>query len=151
VTRKAFIHVIGVFDASGCCIIDDANNILILHPDQLISSTTVGDSFGCIRRAVLQDRVKATSSSSPPLLYGTMLHEIFQAAMIANRWDTEWLKELIEEVAKRHVEDLYIVKLQLIEAREYLLSKMGALQSWAELFVSSKPRVSQFTYNAHIC
>src|SRR6266536_3701037 len=85
-TVKAFVHVMGDFDRSGRCIIDDDQHMIILHPDHLISSTVIADSFGCTRRAVLQDRVKATSDSSTPLVYGTILHEIFQAAMLANRW-----------------------------------------------------------------
>jgi DNA replication ATP-dependent helicase Dna2 len=115
--------------------------MLILHPDHLVSSTVVADSFGCIRRAVLQDRVKATSDSSAPLVYGTILHEIFQAAMLANRWDTEWLSDLIENIARRHLEYLYTIKLQVPQAVEYLQSKMGELQAWAEVFVSSQPKV----------
>ena len=142
VTTKAFVHVIGNFDRHGQCIIDDNHNLLILHPDHLISSTVVSDSFGCTRRAVLQDRVKATSDSSAPLVYGTILHEIFQAAMLANRWDTEWLCELIENIAAKHLEDLYKIKLQLPDAVEYLQSKMNELQAWAELFVSAHPKVS---------
>jgi DNA replication ATP-dependent helicase Dna2 len=146
VTTKAFVHVIGTFERNGQCTIDDNNNMLILHPDHLISSTVVADSFGCTRRAVLQDRVKATSDSSAPLVYGTILHEIFQAAMLANRWDTEWLIELIENVATRHLEDLYTIKLQVPQAVEYLQSKMNELQAWAELFVSSQPKVSSLSH-----
>jgi DNA replication ATP-dependent helicase Dna2 len=141
VAVKAFVHVIGSFEASGRCIIDDDANLLILHPDHLISSTVVADSFGCTRRAVLQDRVKATSDSSPPLIYGTILHEIFQAAMLANRWDTEWLNDVIHNIATRHLEDLYTIKLQVPQAVDYLQTKMGELQAWAEVFVSSQPNV----------
>ena len=115
--------------------------MLILHPDHLVSSTAVADSFGCIRRAVLQDRVKAASDVSAPLVYGTILHEIFQAAMLANRWDRAWLNELIESVTARHLEELYTIKLQVPQAVEYLQSKMGELQAWAKLFVSSQPKV----------
>jgi DNA replication ATP-dependent helicase Dna2 len=150
VTVKAYVHVIGSFK-NGRCIIDDENNLLILHPDHLISSTVVADSFGCVRRAVLQDRVKATNDSSPPLVYGTLLHEIFQSAMIANRWDSEWLNELIEDIATRHVEDLYTIKLQMPAAIEYLQSKMGELQSWAEMFVSSKPKVCDQIPSENLC
>ncbi|KAI6714596.1 hypothetical protein JHW43_002860 [Diplocarpon mali] len=139
VTTKAFVHVIGLFDSRGRCIVDDDVNLLILHPDHLISSTVVADSFGCTRRAVLQDRVKATSDSSAPLVYGTILHEIFQSAMLENRWDTEWLGELIEKLALRHLEDLYIIKIEVSHAVEYLKSKMFELQCWSELFVSSQP------------
>lgn len=141
VTAKAYVHIIGRFDSRGRCIIDDNHNLIILHPDHLISSTVVADSFGCTRRAVLQDRIKATSESTPPLVYGTILHEIFQAAMMANRWDTDWLVHKIEEVASRHIEDLYTIKIQTPQAVEYLRSKMGELQMWAELFVSSRPKV----------
>jgi len=144
VTVKAYVHVIGLFDSNGRCVVDDNNNMLILHPDHLISSTVVADSFGCTRRAVLQDRVKATSDSSAPLVYGTILHEIFQAAMLANRWDTAWLDEFIEKVATRHLEDLYTIQLQIPQAVEYLRSKMVELQSWAELFVSSQAKVCRF-------
>lgn len=136
---KAFVHVIGIFDSAGRCIIDDNVNLLILHPDHLLSSTVVADSFGCTRRAVLQDRVKATSDSSAPLVYGTILHEIFQSAMLENRWGTEWLGELIEKTVMRHLEDLYTIKIEVPHAIEYLKSKMAELQCWAELFVSSKP------------
>lgn len=142
-STNAYVHVIGCFESNDRCIVDDTANLLILHPDHLISSTVVADSFGCIRRAVLQDRIKATSDSSAPLVYGTILHEIFQAAMLANRWDTEWLDQLIRDVSTRHLEDLYMIKLQIPQAVEYLQSKMGELQAWAEVFVSSRPKVSK--------
>lgn len=131
--------------------IDDENNILILHPDHLISSTVVGDSFGCTRRAVLQDRVKATGEASAPMLYGTILHEIFQAALLENRWDTEWLKETITTIASNHLEDLYTIHLPIPDAIEYLMSKMTELQSWAQLFVSSQPQVSVNLQGHNMC
>ncbi|PQE17549.1 dna replication atp-dependent helicase dna2 protein [Rutstroemia sp. NJR-2017a BBW] len=140
VTKKAYVHIIGTFDVNGRIVVDDHSNLIILHPDHLISALTVADSFGCTRRSVLQDRIKATSESSPPLVYGTILHEIFQAAMLANRWDTPWLHEVIDVITKRHLEDLYTIKIHIPQAVEYLLSKMPELQAWAELFVSSKPK-----------
>lgn len=140
VSVKAFVHVIGIFESTGQCIIDNAQNMLILHPDQLISSTVVADSFGCTRRAVLQDRVKATSDSSPALVYGTLLHEIFQEALMANAWDPQYLGLVIDKAIKKHIEDLYVIKVSFNDAREHLLSKMTELRHWAQLFVSSYPR-----------
>lgn len=120
--------------------IDDHQNILILHPDHLISALVVADSFTCMRKSVLQDRIKATSESSPPLVYGTILHEVFQAAMQANRWDSDWLRTTIETIVARHIEDLYEIKLSVEQAIEHLLSKMPGLQSWADVFVRATPR-----------
>jgi DNA replication ATP-dependent helicase Dna2 len=137
---SSYVHVHGEFSARGQCIVDDDNNLLILHPDQLISATVVADSFGCMRRAVLQDRVKATSEASSPLVYGTMLHEIFQEALLANQWDLPFLSRIIDSVTAKHVEDLYTIKIGIPSAREYLQSKMIELSGWAQTFVSGRPK-----------
>lgn len=115
--------------------------MLILHPDHLISALVVADSFGCTRRAVLQDRIKATSEPSAPQIYGTMLHEIFQEALTANKWDLETLNDIIEKILSRHIEDLYEVKLSIAQARQHLESKLPELQAWAGIFVKGRPQV----------
>src|ERR1700731_4353220 len=74
------INIIGTF-TNNTCVIDNPHGLLILHPDNLVSSTHVADSFKCIRRAVLQDQIKATSETSKPLVYGSMIHELFQTAI----------------------------------------------------------------------
>ncbi|KAF4487884.1 DNA replication ATP-dependent helicase Dna2 [Fusarium agapanthi] len=137
---EAYVHIIGDFSLRGQCIVDDGQNLLILHPDQLISATVVADSFGCMRRAVLQDRVKATSPPTPPLIYGTMLHEIFQEALLANKWDLPFLCAVIDRITEKHVEDLYTIKVGIPSAREHLQSKMTELSYWAGAFVSSRPK-----------
>ncbi|OTA00856.1 hypothetical protein A9Z42_0011550 [Trichoderma parareesei] len=136
----AYVHIIGEFSLKGQCIVDDAQNLLILHPDQLISATVVADSFGCMRRAVLQDRVKATSEASPPLVYGTMLHEIFQAALLANDFDLPSLSKLIDKNIEKHIEDLYTIKVGIAAAKEHLQSKMTELSYWARSFVATQPQ-----------
>lgn len=137
---KSFVHVIGEFEPSGRCIIDNDQHILVLHPDQLISATVVADSFSCMRRAVLQDRVKATSEASAPLVYGTLLHETFQEALLANNWDQGFLNEVIDRIMKKHVQDLYTIKVSFTDAREHMCSKMPEVRGWAERFISSYPR-----------
>ena len=135
------IHVVGDFDRAGQCIIDDARNFLVLYPDHLISATVVADSFSCTRRAVLQDRVKATSSASEPQVYGHILHEIFQEALKANRWDDEWFSELVASTCAHYLESLYEIRVERAVAIEHLKSKIPELQAWAALFVSSVPKV----------
>ncbi|KAL2021260.1 hypothetical protein VTK56DRAFT_7339 [Thermocarpiscus australiensis] len=137
---KAYVHIIGTFEPSGRCIIDNNQNILILHPDQLVSSTVVADSFTCMRRAVLQDRVKATSEATPALVYGTILHEVFQQALMANNWDLGFLGSVISKTLQAHLEDLYVIKVGLDDARSHVLSKMPELRSWAQSFVSASPK-----------
>lgn len=141
-TPGSYIHLIGDFDQHGQCIVDDSQNLIIIHPDHLISATVVADSFSCTRRAVLQDRVKATSQISEPTVYGSMLHEIFQEAMKANRWDTEWLALIIEKVATRYLESLFEMNVALERAIDHLKSKAVAIQAWAEVFVALEPKAN---------
>ena len=144
-TSGSYIHVLGVFDTNGQCVVDDTHHILILHPDHLISATVVADSFSCIRRAVLQDRVKATNASNEPQVYGHILHEIFQQAMKANRWDASWLADTIQVITSRYLETLFEINVDMAKALDHLMSKVPELQSWAELFVTARPRVSDFS------
>ena len=137
----SYIHLIGEFNKAGQCIIDDHHNMLILHPDHLLSATVVADSFSCTRRAVLQDRVKSTGEACEPTIYGSMLHEIFQETMRANRWDTEWLTATIDIIALRFLEQLFEINIEYVRAIEHLKTKVKELQAWAEIFVRVRPKV----------
>lgn len=134
------MHVIGEFSAQATCIVDDHHNMLILHPDHLISATVVADSFGCLRRAVLQDRVKATSRANTPMLYGTLLHELFQEALKVNRWDSSFLFETIEKLLPSKFETILEINSTCEAVKEHLSSKLPELQAWAEIFVRIEPR-----------
>ncbi|KIW06674.1 hypothetical protein, variant [Verruconis gallopava] len=139
-TVGSYVHVIGEFDAVGQCIVDNTSNILILHPDHLISATVVADSFGCVRRAVLQDRVKVTSEATPPMMYGHILHELFQEAMKANEWTDDSFEKYMRVILPRHYDTMVEIGLNLNQVHEYLRSKFPEMRAWAELFVCSSPR-----------
>ena len=143
-TTGSFVHVIGSFSATGECIVDNHHNMLILHPDHLISATVVADSFGCLRRAVLQDRIKATSKANPPMLYGTLLHELFQEAIKVNRWDTSFLLETIDRLLPAKFETILEIESTCEEVKAHLSSKMPELQSWAETFIRATPKRDAF-------
>ena len=142
-TPECFVHVIGDFSSTGQCLIDDHQNMLILHPDHLISATVVADSFSCLRRAVLQDRIKATSQANAPMLYGTLLHELFQEALRVNRWDTEFLVQTIDILLPSKFETILEINSTCEQVKEHMKSKLPEVQAWAEVFVRAEPRVSK--------
>jgi DNA replication ATP-dependent helicase Dna2 len=139
-TKDSFVHVIGQFNPQGVCIIDNDMNMLILHPDHLVSATVVADSFGCVRRAVLQDRVKATSEASPPMLYGNLLHELFQEALTQNKWDMNTLEDLLIKFLPRHFETLAEIGMNINQVKEYLIPRLQEMAAWAAKFVQKFPQ-----------
>ncbi|EKG19182.1 DNA replication factor Dna2 [Macrophomina phaseolina MS6] len=137
--KGSYVHVIGDFTSGGQCIIDNDNNMIILHPDYLISATTIGDSFSCMRKAVLQDRIKATSDANESAMVGTILHELFQEALKANCWDHEWLVDLIQRIIPRKFETILEIGLTFEHVVDRLVSKIPQIQGWARIFVKARP------------
>jgi DNA replication ATP-dependent helicase Dna2 len=114
--------------------------LLIVHPDHMLSATTVADSFDCMRKAVLQNRIKATSEAAKPLVYGSILHEVFQQALSANQWDDAFLAELVERTVQGHVEGLWELGMSnTVLAIEEIKAKMAELVLWARIFVAESP------------
>lgn len=114
--------------------------LLIVHPDHMLSATTVADSFDCIRKAVLQDRIKATGETNKAMVYGKILHEIFQQALSANRWENGFLADLVERTVQIHVEGLWELGMaDTVLAVEEVRAKMGELAAWAKVFVVANP------------
>ncbi|CAG7927157.1 unnamed protein product [Penicillium olsonii] len=139
-TKESFIHLVGEFDSNGQCIVDNANNMIILHPDHLISATVVADSTDCQRRAVLQDRVKVIAALERPQAFGIFFHEVFQEALKANTWDMDSIKSLVENIMSKHVEELYSIQMSIPEAVEYIMSRIPAVLDWADTFLHVKPQ-----------
>jgi DNA replication ATP-dependent helicase Dna2 len=148
-SKGAYIHLTGNFDAAGQCIVDDAHNMIILHPDHLISATVVADSISCQRRAVLQDRIKNSSDISKPQVFGNIFHELFQEAMKVNKWNLSSLRALVEAILVRHVEDLYLIQMSIPEAIEYMMSRVPALKTWAEVFLRTTPSAKSVVEDRH--
>lgn len=140
-SKESYVHLVGDFNASGQCVVDNSRNMIILHPDHLISATVVADSIDCQRRAVLQDRVKVIGPLERPQAFGVFFHEVFQEALKANQWDMDSLKTLVETVMGRHIEELYSIQMSIPEAVEYLMIRMPAVLDWADTFLRRKPQV----------
>ena len=126
------------------CVIDNSSGLLILHPDTLVSSTHVADSFKCLRRAVLQDQIKATGETSKPLVYGSIIHELFQEAISQMDFSTEHLESLIDILVIGHIEQLYSINVSPADATADLRGKICLLQAWAEIFVAPEPNIYGF-------
>ncbi|GAO46682.1 hypothetical protein G7K_0906-t1 [Saitoella complicata NRRL Y-17804] len=135
-----YVHVVGRFDECGECVVDNADNLIILHPDYLVSATVVADSFQCMRRAILQDRVKATGETTKALVYGSVIHELFQEALSRNDFSEKFLFETIEGLIVRHMEQLFLIDEPPEVARVYLQEKCRLIQGWAQTYMAPEPK-----------
>lgn len=141
VSPGQILNVIGSFDKLGNCIIDNGHNYVVLDPDYLVSATTVADTIGCMRKAVLQERIRASGDISKPMVYGNILHSLFQTALEVNDFSTAALTAYTSSILAEHIQSLFILREDIPDATEYVHSKFDLIQDWAKRFVGAKPRV----------
>ncbi|RKP33405.1 DNA replication factor Dna2-domain-containing protein, partial [Dimargaris cristalligena] len=136
-----YVHVIGTFDPqTSQAIIDNAHGTLIVHPDCLISCTQVAGAFMCLRRSVLQDRVREPADPNSAMVYGSLIHQLFQAAIRVNDFSATYLEGLIDRVVRHALSDLYLVGESEVQARAHLVEWSVVLQQWAATYISPVPR-----------
>ncbi|CAI8612315.1 unnamed protein product [Vicia faba] len=133
------VNVIGQFDEGGYCDINHANNFLIVHPDILMSGTRVAASFSCPRRTVLDERLK-NNEYSTAALYGTLLHQIFQAGLTNDNPTINFLECYIEVVLRRNVESLFACGVNEKDVRKIMIDGIPKLYNWIMLFRTMEER-----------
>ncbi|CAL1401678.1 unnamed protein product [Linum trigynum] len=131
------VNVIGEFDESRKCNVDKDHNFLVVHPDILVSGTRVAGSFGCHRRAVLDERLKSFEHSAAALI-GTLLHQIFQAALIKENPDADFLKAYARTVIQKNIESLYACGVDENETLKTLVDLIPKMVNWIIMFKKSQ-------------
>ncbi|CAI0528477.1 unnamed protein product [Linum tenue] len=131
------VNVIGEFDESRKCNVDKDHNFLVVHPDILVSGTRVAGSFGCHRRAVLDERLKSFEHSAAALI-GTLLHQIFQAALIKENPDADFLKAYARTIIQKNIESLYACGVDENETLKTLVDLIPKMVNWIIMFKKSQ-------------
>lgn len=90
----------------------------MLLPDVLLSGTRVASSFKCTRQAVLEECYGGRSSAKA--VEGTLLHELFQAALLDEQSTADGLEAHARGIALRHTEKLIDVGLDEAQVRGHL-------------------------------
>lgn len=78
ITAGKYIHIVL---SSGT--LDDETTIgnedlVVVDPDEMVAITSVADSFQCIRRTLLKQKIKRVGCTSEPMVHGNITHELFQ-------------------------------------------------------------------------
>lgn len=99
-------------------VLDNTHGFLVLHPDSLISGTTVVGSLFCARRSVLSTFFRGMDSDSPVMVIGSIVHELFQM-VLQQRKSTEPEVRLLSQ--------------QLISSKKCISMLYGANMTMAQM------------------
>lgn len=128
------VNVIGEFGDQGKCIVDHDNNLVIVHPELLISGTRVASSFHCPRRSVLDDRLKSNEYSTSALI-GTLLHQVFQAGLLEDAPSWQFLEQQAKEVLVKNIESLYACEANESNMYSTLIEAIPKILNWFKCFL----------------
>ncbi|KIJ56350.1 hypothetical protein M422DRAFT_23635 [Sphaerobolus stellatus SS14] len=133
--------------------VSSKENMLILHPDLLLSATTIANTPTCSRKPIVSLMLAsnapapANSTEDAPVrgspgevvVWGNFLHEVMQKCLSAGTWDKKSIEENIENIVRSPAGLRELVKLGvgIEKARFEVRARSGGLQMFANRFISS--------------
>ncbi|KAL7558601.1 hypothetical protein ACA910_001301 [Epithemia clementina (nom. ined.)] len=110
--------------------------VLVVHPDILLTPTTISETVSCTRLAVLKNRLGSTGFSSLAPLFGTMRHELFQECLRAKNFSKEFVKNHIDLIVRRNAEGLVGCNVSSHEAKTELLKVLPQMHKFISQFTN---------------
>eukprot|EP00045_Choanoeca_perplexa_P016079 m.212409 g.212409 ORF g.212409 m.212409 type:complete len:1320 (-) comp17161_c0_seq2:6-3965(-) len=144
VSQGSVIEIVpfSLSDDKEIVVCNDGLRLLIFEPDRLLTSTRIAGSFECPRKAVLAERFKSLDVTTDLMVWGTMLHEVFQTCLAQQDFASSNIRLVIEEVIAAHIQSLYGVDKTEKEARDHMLSFVDMLHGWGTSYVRDDPSAS---------
>lgn len=125
--------------------ITSKSNLLILHPDVLLTATALSNAPQCLRKPLLSALVHSSSDVTPALVWGNMLHTVVQSCLSENRWDEKWIDEQIDIVLRTGMGELAKLDLTVEHAKREILARSKGLKTFGDRYLSpGKPKVLRF-------
>jgi hypothetical protein len=119
---------------------DNDDLVLVIHPDILMTPTTISETVTCSRRAVLKSRIGSTGLSSKAALFGTMRHDLFGLCMKQKNFDLAFAKRNVHKLARQNAEGLLGCGVSTVEAQEEILKVFPVIRDFvAEYTALGKP------------
>lgn len=127
-------------------IIDNNSGFLIIHPDILISGTTVVGALFCKRKAILAEKFKKlenlpyfkTDQSS--IIIGSLVHQLLQKAIQKNIYELSDITKLMDNLlqSKDTSNLLYASQISFSACREQILTFVPKIYEFLQHYVKDK-------------
>lgn len=122
--------------------ITSKSNLLIHHPDLLLTATALSNAPQCRRKPLLSNLVRSSSDTTPALVWGNMLHEVMQASLGEGRWEPAWIDAKIDEVISKGLSELIKIDIAIEQAKREVSARAKGLVAFADRYISDLPKVS---------
>ncbi|KAL7749086.1 DNA replication endonuclease-helicase Dna2 [Sorochytrium milnesiophthora] len=136
------VHAVGTIGADRCLVVDAASNFLVQHPDILVTGTAASSAPECMRRAVLNSRVRADGGPAKPLIHGVILHELLQACLSSDNFTLPFLETQLKRLVSEQLEQLCMIGESEEETVSALLEYAQRVITWSDQYISQSSTLS---------
>lgn len=132
-------NVLGTF-SSNSITISSQTNLLVLHPDIMLTATAMSNAPQCRRKPLLSSLVHSSSDITPSLVWGSILHEVMQKCLSENCWDERWIEDRIDEAVRASLGDLFKLNVSVEDAKREIIGRAKGLQVFSQRYLSETPK-----------
>ena len=119
-------------------------NLLIHHPDTLLTPSLLASAPNCQRKPLVTALVRALSPPTPSLVYGTVLHEVFQSCLQERRWDAPWIEARVDSALSASFGELVRASVPLSTAKDEILRRAAGVETFGQRYIGDHPKVDTF-------
>jgi DNA replication ATP-dependent helicase Dna2 len=139
------LNIVGRFDTSPngqkIITVTTLENLLIHHPDTLLTPSLLASAPNCQRRPLVTALVRALSPPTPALVYGTVLHDVFQQCLRERRWDASWIDARVDTTLSMAFGNLVRAGVTLSVAKDEILRRAAGIETFGDRYIGDNPKV----------
>lgn len=133
------VNIVSKIKNSDTFLVDDRANMLVLEPDTMVSCTAISESFWCDRKTVLKTWIRGSGDTNEAMVYGSIIHELFQACLVKGVVSESYIRNMIFEKVEEYMQHFFLCSVTRLEAFDYLEGKIKSLCNWGEKYFKSTP------------
>ena len=122
----------------------DPSTFLILHPDIMITMTSIANAMPCPRKPILNSLIKVPGPANKAMLYGNLLHGLLQRALMEQGFDAADTRTRLDEELKKESTrmDIWSADLGVEDVRlEIGLRSEAGFESFGKKWACDEPKV----------
>ncbi|KAL8576064.1 hypothetical protein ACOMHN_001414 [Nucella lapillus] len=118
-------------------VISDHQGQIVVNPDLLLSGTTIVSGVYCLRRSILNEKFKGVDSKNVHMLYGSIIHSLFQEVLKERLTKTEEIMAAAQSIVQsnKFLHDMYGQSVSERKVMEEIETYITPLKSWIDKHV----------------
>lgn len=131
------IHVVLTHEGSSFQLVDKDRNLLIWHPDILISATRVSDAVECSRRSLISHKFNGPGEVSIPFIIGNITHNLFQQCLLHRCTEKEFVENIIEKELEVNILDIFAARKSKQDIKEIIEEHFLYIREWIDEYMGN--------------